>query len=306
MRMLVVGAGATGGYFGGRLAAAGRDVTFLVRPRRAEQLRKTGLRIVSPAGDLTLEPKLLTADQIASPFDVVLLTVKAYALDQAIADFAPAVGAETIILPVLNGMKHMDVLASRFSARNLAGCLCKIASTLDEQGRIIEFAKFHEVVYGELDGSTSERMSKVDAFMRDAGFDARISSAIQREMWEKWTFLASLGAINCLMRGSIGEVAQAPGGKDFANALLDEVLSVVRTVGVAPREKYCSIVRAQLTDPESTMTSSMYRDLQHGYLIESDQIVGDLVERARGAGLSTPLLNAAYVNLSVYSARNRN
>src|SRR5262245_11535394 len=128
MRMLVVGAGSTGGYFGARLAAAGRDVTFLVRPRRAEQLRQTGLQILSPSGDLTIAPKLLTSAQIDSSYDVVLLTVKAYGLEQAIEDLAPAVGAETMILPVLNGMRHMDVLAARFPARNVAGCICKIAS----------------------------------------------------------------------------------------------------------------------------------------------------------------------------------
>lgn len=305
MRMLIVGAGSTGGYFGGRLAAADRDVTFLVRHRRAEQLRKTGLQIVSPSGDLTITPKLVLAEQLDSSFDVVLLTVKAYGLEQAIADFAPAIGPETIILPVLNGMRHMDVLISRFSPRNVAGCICKIASTLDEQGRILELASFHELAYGELDGSASERMTKLDAFMQNAGFDARISPVIAREMWEKWTFLASLGAINCLMRGSIGEVARAPGGKDFANALLDEVLSVVRKVGVAPSDKFCTTVRAQLTDASSTLTSSMYRDLHAGYPIESEQIVGNLVERARGAGVATPLLSAAYANLSVYSARSR-
>ena len=305
MRMLVVGAGSTGGYFGGRLAAADRDVTFLVRPRRAGQLRKTGLQIVSPSGDFTLAPKLLTADQIDSSFDVVLLTVKSYGLDQAIEDFAPAVGTDTLILPVLNGMRHMDVLVSRFSARNVAGCICKIASTLDDEGRIVQLAHFHELAYGEFDGSASERMKKLDAFMQNAGFNARISPVIQREMWEKWALLAALGSINCLMRGSIGEVAQAPGGKEFANALLDEVLSVVRTVGVAPSEKFCAAIRAQLTDPNSPLTSSMYRDLQQGYPIESEQIVGNLVERAQGAGLATPLLSAAYANLSVYTARPR-
>src|SRR6187431_3355000 len=128
MRMLVVGAGSTGGYFGGRLAAADRDVTFLVRERRAEQLRERGLQIVSASGDLTLAPKVLTANQLDSPFDLVLLTVKAYALEQAISDVAPAIGAETIILPVLNGMRHMEVLTARFSAHNVAGCICKIAS----------------------------------------------------------------------------------------------------------------------------------------------------------------------------------
>lgn len=303
MRLLVVGAGSTGGYFGGRLAAAGRDVTFLVRKARAEQLRHTGLQIVSPSGNLTLTPKLVTAEQLDAPFDVVLLTVKAYALEQALIDLAPAVGPDTIILPVLNGMRHMDQLTARFSAHNVAGCICKIASTLDEQGRILELANFHELAYGEWDGGATARISEIDAFLRNAGFDARISPVIQREMWGKWTFLASLGAINCLMRGSIGEVARAAGGLEIANALLDEVLLVVRTVGVAPSDKFCTTVRAQLTDPNSTLTSSMFRDLQQGYAIEAEQIVGDLIDRAQHAKLATPLLRCAYANLSVYSAR---
>lgn len=303
MRMLVVGAGSTGGYFGARLAAAGRDVTFLVRQRRAEQLRKTGLQILSPSGDLTIAPKLLTTAELDSSYDVVLLAVKAYGLEPAIEDCARAVGDDTIILPVLNGMRHMDALAARFASRNVAGCICKIASTLDDQGRIVELAHFHELAYGELDGSRSARMTNVDAFMRNAGFDARISPAIGREMWEKWIFLASLGAINCLMRGSIGEVARAPGGLDFSNAVLDEVLSVVRKVGVAPSDEFCTSVRRQLTDTNSKLTSSMYRDLQQGYTIESEQIVGDMVERAQRAGIATPLLSAAYANLSCYSAR---
>jgi 2-dehydropantoate 2-reductase len=305
MRMLVVGAGSTGGYFGGRLAAADRDVTFLVRSRRAEHLRAAGLRIVSPSGDLVIQPKLVMAGQIDSPFDVVLLTVKAYSLDQAIADFAPAVGPETIILPVLNGMRHMDVLASRFATHNVAGCICKIAATLDDQGRIVELARFHELAYGELDGRRSDRIARLDEFMQNAGFDARVSAVIEREMWEKWIFLASLGAINCLMRGSIGEVATAPGGKHFAGALLDEVLAVVKAVGVPPSDSFCSTVRAQLTDSNSVLTSSMYRDLQQGYSIEAEQIVGDLVARARAANVPTPLLSAAYANLSIYSARLR-
>jgi len=299
MRILVVGAGATGGYFGGRLAAAGRDVTFLVRGRRAERLRSTGLQIVSPKGDAFIRPKLATAADIASTFDVVLLTVKAYSLEEAMADFAPAVGPDTMILPVLNGMKHMDVLASRFGAHHVVGGICKVAATIDDDGRIVQLASFHELVYGELNGARSERMERLDELMRNAGFDASLSPVIGREMWEKWSFLASLGGINCLMRGNVGKVASAPGGKEFANALLDEVLAVVNAVGVPPRESFCATIRAQLTDASSPLTSSMYRDLEKGNPIESEQVVGDLVARAHRAGVPVPLLSAAYVNLCV-------
>ena len=162
MRMLVVGAGSTGGYFGGRLAAAGKDVTFLVRPARAEQLRRTGLQIVSPAGDLLINPKLLAAGEISAPFDIVLLTVKAFSLAATVEDFAPAVGPNTVILPVLNGMKHMNVLSARFCAERLAGCVCKIATVLDQEGRIAHLAPFHDLSYGERDGALSDRMAAIE------------------------------------------------------------------------------------------------------------------------------------------------
>ncbi|WP_421873219.1 ketopantoate reductase family protein [Pararhizobium sp.] len=302
MRMLVVGAGSTGGYFGGRLAAAGKDVTFLVRPARAEQLRRTGLQIVSPAGDLLINPKLLAAGEISAPFDIVLLTVKAFSLAATVEDFAPAVGPNTVILPVLNGMKHMNVLSARFCAERLAGCVCKIATVLDQEGRIAHLAPFHDLSYGERDGALSDRMAAIDAFMKGAGFDARLSSSIEREMWEKWILLASLGAINCLMRGTVGDIAAAPGGAEFAASLLDEAVATVRAVGTAPSDAFVAAARDQLTRQGSTQTSSMYRDLKQAKRIEAEQIVGDLVRRACEAQIATPLLSAAFANLSIYQS----
>ena len=304
MRLLVVGAGATGGYFGGRLAAAGRDVTFLVRPGRAEALRRTGLQIKSRRGDVALAPKLVTAGGIDGPYDAVLLTVKAYGLDPALDDMAPAVGAETVILPVLNGMRHMDVLASRFGSGPVVGGVCKIAAQLDQEGAIVQLGQgFQELRYGEVDGAASPRMERLDAFMQGAGFDAKLSSSIGQEMWEKWILLAALGSVGALMRGTVGEVVAAPGGLAFVHALLDEVVDVVRTVGVPPSEGFLGAARKQLTAAGSGFTSSMFRDLQEGKPIEADQIVGDLVERGRSAGIATPLLAAAYASLSIYQSR---
>ncbi|HWA79059.1 MAG TPA: ketopantoate reductase family protein, partial [Acetobacteraceae bacterium] len=244
MRLLVVGAGSTGGYFGGRLAEAGRDVTFLVRPRRAEQLRASGLQIVSPHGDVTLKPKLVTAGEIAGPYDAVLVTVKAYALETALADFAPAVGPETMILPVLNGMRHVDILSARFGAQALIGCVCKVGTTLDEAGRIIQLAKFQELAYGEMNGEASPRTAAIDRFMQGAGFDARLTPTIRREMWEKWVLLAAMGGVTCLMRGNIGEIEAAPGGTSFVLRFLDEVVSVVEAVGERPSVDFLATARA--------------------------------------------------------------
>jgi 2-dehydropantoate 2-reductase len=302
LRMLIVGAGAVGGYFGGRLLEAGREVTFLVRPARAEQLRREGLRIVSPHGDLKLTPKLVTADALATPYDLVLLSVKAYALDSALADMAPAVGPKTQILPVLNGMRHIELLQQRFGSSAVLGGVCLVATELDETGRIVQMADFQQLVYGELDGDVSQRSRALDAALQGAGFHARLSTNVLQEMWEKWVMLASLGAVTCLLRGSVGEVVEVPGGSETALAVLEECTRVATACGHAPSESFLARPASVLTAPGSSLTSSMYRDLRRGAPVEADQILGDLIARAVSRGVATPLLKAAFVSLRVYQA----
>ncbi|MEJ0015893.1 MAG: ketopantoate reductase family protein [Acetobacteraceae bacterium] len=303
MRLLVVGAGSTGGYFGGRLAQAGRDVTFLVRPARAGKLRQTGLRIVSPHGDATIQPQLVTAGSVAAPFDAVLLTVKGFQLDAALDDLRPAVGPETMILPVLNGMRHMDMLAERFTPHNVVGCALKVATIVDEDGRVVQLTPLQDLAYGELDGATTPRIQKLHAFMKGAGFVPRLSADIRREMWEKWILLASVGAITCLMRGTIGEIEAAPGGAAFALGVLDEATAVVRRVGSSPSDAFLAATREQLTTKASPLTSSMYRDLQRGQPVEVENIIGDLVRHGARTGIATPLLATAYTHLAVYQTK---
>jgi 2-dehydropantoate 2-reductase len=186
----------------------------------------------------------------------VLLTVKGFALDAALDDLAPAVGPDTMILPVLNGMKHVDALVARFGEKAVVGCVCKVATVVDN-GRIVQLSKLQEIAYGEMDGSVPPRIKELDGFMQGAGFDARLSNAIAREMWEKWVLLAAMGGINCLMRGTVGEIEAAPGGADFALAFLAEVVSVVNAVGQPPSEQFLAVARATLTTKGSSQTSSM-------------------------------------------------
>lgn len=303
MRLLVVGAGSTGGYFGARLAQAGRDVTFLVRPARAAQLRAAGLRVTSPHGDIALAPQVVTAAELSGPYDAILLTVKGFQLEAAVQDIAPAVGAETMVLPVLNGMGHMEVLARRFTPHNVVGCALKVATVLEDDGRIVQLTPLQDLAYGELDGSTTPRIQALDAFMQGAAIHARLSGVIRREMWEKWTLLAATGAITCLMRGTVGDIEACAGGTAFATQLLDEVVAVVRAVGEAPSEPFLQSARQQLTAKGSPFATSMYRDIQRGRPIEAEAIVGDLVRRGQQAGIATPLLSAAYVHLQVYAHR---
>jgi 2-dehydropantoate 2-reductase len=300
MRILIVGAGSVGGYFGGRLAQAGRDVTFLVRPARAQQLAQEGLRILSPHGDVSLKPKLISAGAIDVPYDLIILSVKAYALASAIDDFAPAVGPQTMILPVLNGMRQLDLLTARFGASAVIGGVCLVATEIDDQGRIVQMAEFQEITYGELDGSTSTRLQSLDAALRGAGFEAHLSTDILQAMWTKWVQLASLGAITCLMRAPIGEIVAAPGGASLSLAMVDECAAVASACGHRPPAEFLSRHAAAMTRQKSPVTSSMYRDMRKGAPVEVDHILGDLFDRGAALGVVTPLLNAAVINLRIY------
>ena len=255
---------------------------------------------MSPRGDATLAPKLVTADEISQPYDLVLLTLKGFQLEEGIVNLAPAIGAETVILPVLNGMQHMDVLAERFSPRNLVGCALKVATVLEDDGQITQLTPLQDLAYGELDGSVTARIQALDKFMRGANVGARLSTTTRREMWEKWILLATLGAITCLMRGTVGEIEASPGGAAVALQLLEEIVAIVRAVGDSPSEGFVQTAREQLTAKGSPFASSMFRDVQRNRPIEVEQIIGDLLRRGTGAGIAVPLLSAAYVHLSVY------
>jgi 2-dehydropantoate 2-reductase len=299
MRILVVGAGAVGGYFGGRLAQAGRDVTFLVRAKRAEELKAKGLQIVSPYGNLTLHPKAITAAQITQPYDVILLSVKSYSLADAMNDFAPAVGPETMIFPALNGMRHIDLLVERFGTRAVLGGVCLVATEIDPEGRICQLTKFQSLAYGELDGQRTQRLEKLDATLNGAGFDAAISDHILQDMWQKWVQLATLGALTCLLRGNIGEIVSTPGGLDLCRSALQECAGIASASGYPQSDAFLR-GQAAIAVEGSQLTSSMYRDLKKGARVEVDTILGDLLERGRKHGLATPFLQAAYVSLSIY------
>jgi 2-dehydropantoate 2-reductase len=303
MRLLVVGAGSTGGYFGGRLAQAGHDVSFLVRPTRAAQLRDTGLRIVSPRGNLTMRPSLLTAEEITSSYDAILLAVKGFQLDAALEEVAPAIGPETMILPVLNGMRHMEILAGRFAPQNIIGCALKVATELAVDGSVVQLTPLQDLAYGELDGGVTPRIEALGAFLHGADIGARLSNAIRREMWEKWALLAAVGALTCLMRGTVGDIETCPGGAAFSLRLFDEIVEIIRAVGEPPSAIFLKTARAQLTEPGSPFASSMFRDVQRGRPIEVEEIVGDLLRRGADAGIAAPLLSAACLHLRVY--RNR-
>ena len=302
MRILVVGAGAIGGYFGARLLEARRDVTFLVRPRRAAQLAR-GLSVVSRFGNIDLAgPPTVTAEALHESFDLILLSCKAYDLEGAMDSFAPAVGPRTAILPLLNGMRHLDFLKARFGAGHVLGGQCLISAVLDPGGRVLHLNDTHLLAFGEPDGSRSARVEAIASILSGAKFDARPSQAILQEMWEKWVFIAAGAGITCLMRAAVGDIVTA-GAADLAAALLDECAAIASRQGFPPSEASIERSRTMLTAAGSPVTASMLRDIEKGAPVEADHILGDLLARAGQPADAPSLLRIAYLHVKAYEAR---
>src|ERR1700736_4704244 len=295
MRVLIVGAGAIGGYFGGRMLQAGRDITFLVRPARALELAAEGLVIQSPNGDVTLkDPPVVQADTIKDKFDAVLLSCRPYDLDEAVKSFAPAVGERTAIIPLLNGMRHLDVLDKKFGVSHVLGGLCLTAVTLNEKREVVQLGPVQSFGFGERDGKISDRVRAIADVVRSCNFDGAASETVLQDMWEKWVFLASNAASTSLMRAPIGMILAAPGGKDFLLGILDECRAVATAEGYPPRAPALERTTAMFTTEGSPLTASMFRDIKASQPVEADHVIGDLIARADTAKVPVPRLRTAY------------
>jgi len=307
MRILVLGAGGTGGYFGGRLAQSGADVTFLVRPARAAQLQRDGLSIHSPLGDASFPVVHVVAGDLpalaaAAPFDLVVLSCKAYDLESAVEAIVPAVGPGTAVMPILNGLRHYPLLDASFGRERVLGGLCFISAAKAADGGIAHLGRPASITFGERDGGISARVEAFATACARAGIEHKASDDIAQEQWNKFSFLATLAAGTCLMRASVGRIVASEGGEAFMAALHDECLAVARAEGQPVPEKARDIARTGLTLAGSDVKASMLRDLESGGRVEAAHIVGYMFRRARAHGIDAPNLRAAWVHLQCYEA----
>ena len=309
MKILVVGAGGIGGYFGGRLAEAGADVMFLVREGRARQLAERGLVIKSPEGDAAFPVRTLTAADKGRPFDLIILTCKAYDLASAIEAAAPHMEAgDGLVLPTLNGMAHIEVLRERFGKDRVLGGLCRISCTLSPAGEVVQLAGLPpRIVFGrfkdQLDRAVLETPTKeIERIFATANFKITRTEPIEQGLWDKWVVLAAMAAGTCLMRGNIGSIVAGGDGKAIMEELVAETASVARAAGYGPSEQSLTATRGILTAAGSDLAASMLRDIQKGGPTEGAHVVGDLLRRAREFGLETPLLRIANAHLQTYEA----
>lgn len=303
MRFLVLGAGAVGGYFGGRLAEAGRDVTFLVRSPRAAALAEHGLKVASPLGDFRVPVKTATADRVGGPYDVVLLTAKHYDLDTAIDAIRPGMGSHSAVLPLLNGLVHLDRLDRAFGADRVLGGVAYVGASLQPDGTIRHHNRLSGIAFGERGGGISERARAIEAAFAGTPVSAPASDNILLDMWEKFVMMGAMAGINCLMRGTIGEIMATQDGEALMIAALAECQAVAAAAGFSPRPPSRERVQAMLTERGSINSPSMRQDLEAGRRTEADAVVGDMLSRARSFGLAAPLLSAAYCHLQVHENR---
>jgi 2-dehydropantoate 2-reductase len=303
MKILVLGAGGIGGYFGGRLAEAGTDVTFLVRPLRREQLARDGLCVESPLGGLRMAAKTVTAAEVRPDYDLVLFTCKAYDLDSAMEAIAAAICDRTAIVPLLNGIAHFEKLDRRFGRERVVGGTCQINVTLRADGVVFHADPLQRIYFGERDRSISARIQALaDAFAKTR-VEWKLSEDIEQDLWDKVVFLSALAATSCLFRGNVGEIVASSGGREAMERALDTNIEIAKREGHPPRAEAMAFARERLTATGGSWSASMLRDLEAGRAVEADHIVGWMLGLARRHGIDAPILSLAYTHLKAYEAR---
>jgi 2-dehydropantoate 2-reductase len=307
VRILVLGAGGTGGYFGGRLLQAGCDVTFLVRPARAARLRAEGLVIRSPLGDARLAAPVVEVSALAPNYDLVLLSCKAYDLNDAIRTIAPAMQRSGVtVLPLLNGLRHFDVLDAAFGAPQVLGGLCHISVTLNAAGEIEHHNQLQSLTYGERDPKASPtRCERIAAAFAGASFDSRASSNVFSDLWQKFAFLSAGAALTSLMRASVGEIVATAEGERIARQLVADCAAIAKSAGYPVSEKAAAFAERMLLSPGSTFKASMLRDIEAGRRVEADHLVGDMIRRGKALGQNVNWLEAAFAHLKAYELQQK-
>lgn len=302
MKTLILGAGGVGGYFGGRMVEAGSDVTFLVRPNRAQQLQD-GLRIESPHGDAVIPVKIVTGGDAAEEgFDVLILSCKAYGLVGALEAIAPYVQKGMCIIPLLNGLSHIDITQRRFPEAVICGGTAGIAATLTAEGVVRQMHPNQTITAGLLPGQTDPNgfLRALVGEMQQASINAVLSDDILQMMWDKWAFLATLAASTCLMRGTVADILATDYGENFMTNLYDECSRTAAAEGYPPSQFPVEDYRGKLFDRSFQVAASMARDIEAGGPTEGDHIIGEMIRLAIKHGLDTPCLKIAGSMLQIY------
>ncbi|HDR4425363.1 2-dehydropantoate 2-reductase [Bacillus thuringiensis] len=300
MRILVLGAGGVGGFFGGRLVEKGEDVTFLVRSKRKKQLEERGLVIRSVNGDFSFQPKLITKEDRTAPFDVILFSTKAYHLNEAIQDLKPFVGESTVIIPLLNGIAHLSLLQKEFGEEKVIGGLCFIETTLNDEGEIVQTSAANRLVFGEMKSQHAEKIKHISKAFAGTKSSFVLSENVTQDMWHKYLFITVMSGVTTLMRAPIGPIRESEGGHDFIRNLFEECVQIMRCIGAPVKDDITEEHMKTIDKISYDMKSSMQRDMEKGSSIEGKHLQGYLLDVAKQFSIEAPLLGVVYQNLKVY------
>lgn len=290
MRIAIFGSGGVGGYFGGRLAASGSDVTFIARGAHLAAMRKDGIRIASPLGDLHL-PQVRLAETIAEagPVDLVLVGVKLWDTEQVAANLAPAAAQGTAILSLQNGVQKDDILRRHMPADAVMGGVCYIAATIASPGLISHAGTMQRLVFGEYGKATSARTQEFLAACLKAGIAAELSPSIERLIWEKFVFLVGLSGTTTRYGTPIGPIRTDPQKRDILLRAMQEVVAVGQAKGVPLPAGFAEDRLGFCDTIPDTMTSSMQVDLERGNRLELPWLSGAVVSLGKEFGVETPV-----------------
>jgi 2-dehydropantoate 2-reductase len=305
--MAIFGTGGVGGYLGARLAEAGQEVVLIARGAHLEAIRRHGLRLESIAGDAEVRPALATDNPAeAGPADSVIVATKTWQLPEAARALGPMVGPETTVLPVLNGVDAADVLAEALGRERVLGGLCGMISFLAGPGRIRHTGADPWVTFGELDGSTTERIRRLEETLRRCrGLRVEVTTEIHVALWEKFSFITATGGVGAVTRAPMGAFRSVPESRRLLEEAMREVVEVARARGVPIRDEVVAERMRFVDGLEPHGTSSMQRDILAGRRSELDEWNGAVVRLGREAGVETPAHAAMYAALLPQELRAR-
>ncbi|NNE83176.1 MAG: ketopantoate reductase family protein [Alphaproteobacteria bacterium] len=307
MKILILGAGAIGGYLGSRLVEAGADVNFLVREARRAQLDREGLRLRSVFGDVDCKVVTVSAGELKPDNDLAIVTCKAYDLDSAIEAIGPGLSQNGLVLPILNGLGHIATLNAAFGQDRVLGGTIKLSASRLADGTIKHMNDWHWLRFGEQAGGLSDRVLAVQAaFDGCVGLEAVPQENIMQEMWEKFVHLTTAAAMTCLMRANSGQILATDEGASLFQQMLETSANIARASGYPPSDEFMETYRTLFADRDGTYATSMLRDIEAGNRTEGEQIVGLMLQRAREFDIDSPLLTAAYAHLKAYEVRQAN
>ncbi len=298
MKILILGAGGVGGYFGARLLKAGADVTYLLREKRQAKILAEGLIIETPKETFTVQPKTVTREQLKPDYDLIVLAPKSFDFEDALSSLQGA-SSKGVFLPFLNGLDHIQQLDTKFGKDRVMGGVAQIAATLSPTGAVKQLTDLHMLTVGHRSAAHEKIARDFFALCENSGFDRLYSENIEQSLWDKWVFLASLAGMTTLCRGHVGKISAAPWGIESTTSFYAESCAIAAANGFPTKDTAQKRSLDMLTNVKSSFAASMLRDLTQGNMTEHEHILGQMIQRGVSKGVSCPLLKLAHTHLVV-------